>query len=170
MYLRIQIVLFLSFFAGASFAADAPATAVATAHYVSDLLVYLSQSVDQCFNPSHPQGNAQAKQLFSELAIKASSAAVDIQKQDRPRMTQDLAILQNDLQSFSRSPGFPASLYCATRRACLEVGFSASASYAGCLPVKGDYHGNPQFLAFEHLLDQAFPQLLNDLRGFTSLP
>ncbi len=165
-YLLISIMS-LSF---SSFAVETKTCVVDKARYTGLLLEYLTQSVDQCFNPAHADANKKTKQEFTGLADQVSATLVDIQKQDTARIAQDLQFLQSALKSFNDSPGFPASLYCSTRRECLEDGFSANPAYANCLPVKGNVHLNPQFLAFENLLDHAFPELLSDLRSLLEAP
>lgn len=126
----------------------------------NQLLHTLYVGVNQCFNPNQSEAIQQTKKQISELTIDVQKAAQDWATGDRQKIAMDARNLSVVLKSFDESPGLPASLYCSTKRKCLELGFEGNAKYSNCLPVNGDIHRNIQYRSFEKLLDQTLPALI----------
>jgi hypothetical protein len=120
------------------------------------------RGVDQCFNPSHTQGNTAAKDRLLRLERTALSAKSSLSNGDALKLAQAAAELKAQWQAFSNKAPLAARFHCNTQRRCMELGFEGHANYPHCQPVNGNKHANIQYIQFQQLL-RALPQLVDSL-------
>lgn len=134
-----------------------------------ELLRILVRGVDECFNPDNRSTNEKVKSELLALDARIARDQEDWADGNRSALRRDAEELGRELASF----GAHASIFCGTRRRCLEIGFEANDDrardgtfrYPRCRSVGGNLRANPQFRALTELLDRALPALHRLLRG-----
>ena len=81
---------------------------------VISLTKALVEGVEQCFNPSHTEGNTEAKNRLIKLEQTAQSAKSSLTSGDAPKLAQTAAELEAQWQAFSDKAPIAASFYCDT--------------------------------------------------------
>ena len=142
--------------------AAAPDPRVGQVDRVISLTKALVEGVEQCFNPSHTEGNTEAKNRLIKLEQTAQSAKSSLTSGDAPKLAQTTAELEAQWAAFSEKAPLAARFHCDTQRRCMELGFEGHPNYPHCQPVNGNKHANIQYMQFQQLL-RALPQLLSDL-------
>ena len=131
-----------------------------------DRVISLAQAsikgVDQCFNPSHTEGNTAARNRLLKLERTALSAKSSLSNGDALKLAQTAAELKTQWQAFSDKAPLAARFHCNSQRRCMELGFEGHANYPHCQPVNGNKHANIQYVQFQQLL-RALPQLVDGL-------
>jgi len=143
--------------------AAAPDPRVDQVDRVISLTKALVEGVEQCFNPSHTNGNTAAKSRLIKLEKTAMSARSSLTNGDAPKLAQTASELAAQWQAFSEKAPIAARFHCSTQRRCMELGFEGHPNYPHCQPVNGNKHANVQYIQFQQLL-RALPQLLADRR------
>jgi hypothetical protein len=131
--------------------------------HVVSLTKSLVAGVDQCFNPSHTEGNTAVKNRLIKLEQTALSAKPSLISGDAAKLAQTTDDLEAQWEAFSEKAPLAARFHCDTQRRCMELGFEGHPNYPDCQPVNGNKHANIQYIQFQQLL-RALPQLLDDLR------
>ena len=142
--------------------AAAPDPRVGQVDRVISLTKALVKGVDQCFNPSHTEGNTAVKNRLLNLEKTALSVKSSLTSGDAPKLAQTAAELKAQWEAFSEKAPIAARFYCDTQRRCMELGFEGHPNYPHCQPVNGNKHANIQYIQFHQLL-RVLPQLLDDL-------
>lgn len=170
MFKLSTIVMFLALAGGAPAFAAETATFNDQAEKTAELLDILIKGVDECFNPSHQDANKATKDELISLRARLETYADAFEEGSSAEKQKALSSIARDRAKFDERSPFPASLACSTKRACLEMGFEGMDKYPKCRTVRGNKHGNRQYLAFVALMDEAFPALLKSGRADLESP